>query len=311
MTNRIRAYCFTLNNYTDDEIRLIQDGDYSYIIYGKEIGESGTPHLQGFVHFENAKTMSAIHKLKGWKRTALSESMCPIKAIEYCKKGEQPHSEWERDGTAGSKYGLNSDVWERGSFKQGARTDIANVYDKVKNGMSVDDVAWENPSTYELCFRGLEKLEDIRLRKTFRKEMTQGTWFYGKTGCGKSEYVFDNFDINKAYSYPYDNGWWDGYKQQEIVIIDEFRGQIAFNELLRMVDKHPNYCVRRRCREPMPFNSKQVLITSSMSPQEVFNKLSKNDSLSQLYRRFKIYEIIDGIHILRDESYFDNLLDVE
>jgi len=299
--SRIYSYIFTLNNYSDEEINLIQEGDYAYIIYGKEVGsDNGTPHLQGFVRFESAKTMSAVHKLKGWKRTALKPSEKPLSAIDYCRKGVQEHSEWEEHGVKGPNYGKDADVWERGSFKQGARSDLDRLYADVREGKSVDDVAWENPSQYQMCHKALDKLEDIRLRKTRRSVMTEGIWVFGKTGTGKSEFAFSTYDDGQSYCYPYDGGWWDGYKQQDNVIIDEFRGQIMFSELLRMVDKHPNYFVRRRCREPMPFVSKKVIITSSLPPNEVFKNLSYNDKMAQLYRRFKIYELINGEAIERN-----------
>ncbi|WP_445779031.1 hypothetical protein [Shewanella sp.] len=52
-----RNWCFTLNNYTDTEYTSIlsfctKPGKL-YII-GKEIGESGTPHLQGYISSKNA-----------------------------------------------------------------------------------------------------------------------------------------------------------------------------------------------------------------------------------------------------------------
>jgi len=295
MCDRIRSYIFTLNNYTDEEISQLSSGDYTYIVWGREVGESGTPHLQGFVHFENAKTMSAVHKIKGWKRSALQPSVKPLSAIDYCKKGEQPHSEWEEFGVDGPNYGKNADLYERGVFKQGRRSELDAVYELVKSGVSVDEVAWDNPDIYERCHKSLTKIEDIRLRKLRRTEMTEGIWIFGETGSGKSEFAFNTYDDGNSYSYPYDNGWWDGYKCQPTVIVDEFRGQIPFNEILRMVDKHPNYYVRRRNREPMPFISKKVIITSSLHPREVFKNLSATDSIAQLYRRFKIYKIVDNI----------------
>lgn len=309
MCDRIRAYVFTLNNYTEEEVNLIKGGDYSYIVFGKEVGESGTPHLQGFVRFENAKTMSAIHKLKGWKRTALKVAEKPTIAIDYCKKGAQSHKEWEELNIKGPNYGKDAEVYEAGAYRQGERQDLFNIYQEVKEGKSSDDICWEKPLLWQKCYKSLEKIEDIKMRQKWRTEMTEGIWIYGKTGTGKSKYAFENYNPSTHYCYPYDGGWCDAYKQQDTVIIDEFRGQISFNELLRMVDINPNFFFRRRNRETIPFISKKVIVTSALAPCEVFKKLSANDSMEQLYRRFKIYELIDNELILRDEKYFENLIE--
>lgn len=51
-------WCFTLNNYTDDIISSIVPifKEFCKIaFYSKEIGESGTPHLQGYLEFKTKK----------------------------------------------------------------------------------------------------------------------------------------------------------------------------------------------------------------------------------------------------------------
>lgn len=287
--SKCRSYCFTLNNYSEQELKQVQETECSYLVFGKEVGESGTPHLQGFVHFINPRTITGLKRVKGLGRAHFEVAVAPKKAIEYCKKGEQSHEEFVKEGVNGANYGKNADVFEKGAFEQGARNDLKKVYEEVKNGKSVDDVAWDDPSSFDAASKTLLKLEDIRLRKLRRSEMTQGVWVFGGTGVGKSEWAFEQGG-ESFYVYPYDNDWWDGYKCEECVIIDEFRGQLPYNVILRMVDKHPNFYVRRRCREPMPFVSKKVIITSSLPPWKVFKNLDAQDSLNQLYRRFKVFE---------------------
>lgn len=63
---RGRKWVFTLNNYSDTETQNYED----YLkkncvkwIFGFEIGESGTPHLQGYFEFKNPRSFSSIKKV--------------------------------------------------------------------------------------------------------------------------------------------------------------------------------------------------------------------------------------------------------
>ena len=62
-----RSYLFTWNNYDEASIEYLRSeitAKAKYVIWGKEVAPTtGTPHLQGFVSFPNAKTMSAARKL--------------------------------------------------------------------------------------------------------------------------------------------------------------------------------------------------------------------------------------------------------
>ncbi len=60
-------WCFTLNNYTDQEYATIAGLEHGvqYLIVGKEIGLQGTPHLQGYVQFTAKKRLTAVKSLLG------------------------------------------------------------------------------------------------------------------------------------------------------------------------------------------------------------------------------------------------------
>lgn len=80
-----RNWCFTLNNYTDEEVEGIESWECKGVAFGKEVGESGTPHLQGFVHFENEVTLKACRALSSrahWER--MRGSLAQNEA--YCSK---------------------------------------------------------------------------------------------------------------------------------------------------------------------------------------------------------------------------------
>lgn len=117
-----KNWCFTLNNYSDDDIERLNglvdtDKRVSYIIYGKEIAESGTPHLQGFITCDKKSRLQLVKTVIG-ANPHLEISRNVNASIQYCKKD----GEWVEFGS-------------RGGGKQGSRSDIEDFKDAVKAGM--------------------------------------------------------------------------------------------------------------------------------------------------------------------------------
>lgn len=274
-TKTVRNLCFTLNNYTEEELDDIKKLVVAYMVIGKEVGESGTPHLQGYIEFKNSMRWETIKKrmprahLEKRKGTAQQAS-------DYCKK----------DG----------DFTEVGELsQQGARTDLADLVNQISAGeLTVQDVVLSNPIAFHQYGRTLNRVEDIALRARFRDWMTEGVWYFGPTGCGKSHRAFEGrFDPTKHYVWKDEvSGWQDGYTGQETVIVNEFRGGIKYAQLLELVDRWPT-TLNRRGREPVPFLARKLVVTSSLPPEEVYKTLSQQDSLAQLYRRFKVWRCVD------------------
>ena len=119
--------------------------------------------------------------------------------------------------------------------------------------------------------------------------MTKGIWICGASGSGKSHEAFSDYNPDTHYIKNLQEDWWDGYKGQETVIINEFRGEIRFSELLDLVDKWPK-TVKWRCRESVPFLAKRVIITSIKRPEDVYvNQV--NEPWKQFERRFVVKEM--------------------
>lgn len=108
-----RRWCFTKNNYNDADEVLIQAVDVKYIVYGREVGEQGTPHLQGYIIFRTNKRLAGLNNLfqAHWEVAHGTSAQC----VTYCKK----------DG----------DFFENGTVDQsGRRTDLENFKNAVKDG---------------------------------------------------------------------------------------------------------------------------------------------------------------------------------
>lgn len=273
-TDAKRNIFLTYNNYGENYDSFIEwcRNKCSYFVIGKEVGEKGTPHLQGYLEFKNQVRFNTLKKK--WNAIHWEDTIDVESSITYCKKE-------------------NNFIEEGTRKKQGERTDLKKIADDIFDGdTSVDAICVNNPMLYHLYGRTLHKIEDLAMRQRYRTTMTQGYWYYGSTGCGKSIKAFENFNPSTHYVWKLnDNNWQDGYTQQDTVIIDDFRGSIPYDELLRMVDIHPNYYVPRRGKEPIPFTSKTVIITSSLKPEQVYNRRDKEDSIEQLLRRFIVEKV--------------------
>lgn len=292
MVKRLTNICFTIYEYNigeknEDWVNRFESiGDIQYYVVGKETcPDTKRKHLQGYIEFTKEHTFNKLQKnLKNIHfegRLGTQEE-----AIKYCKK--------------------EGDYQEYGTPKQqGKRTDLKIIIDDIQSGKTnTDSIIINEPMLFHQYGRTLEKAEDIALRTRYRNWTTQGILYWGKTGTGKTYRAFQDFSPSTHYVLNLnDNGWWDGYKGQETVIINEFRGQITYSELLDLVDKYPK-TVKRRGREPVPFLAKTLILTSPMRIEDIYHRLNDDkDSFDQFYRRFKCYECIDTETVKITEKY--------
>nr|QKV51197.1 putative replication associated protein [Crucivirus sp.] len=240
---RVRGWCFTLNNYTPDDVKAAKalEHEFEYIVFGKEHGEQkDTPHLQGFVHANNARRGSAMRKLFNDRAHWEPQSGTFLEAAMYCKKGTQPHTEWltfKPEGWKGPNFGKDADIFEAGeACEQGERSDLEKVCKMIIEGHSLDDVATEAPSVFVRNVKGLAALRATRFTDRDPNKPPQVIWRWGLAGVGKTR---KPIEAHKSYFIKDGTMWWDGYEQQEAIIVDDFDGKWPYRDFLRFLDRYP------------------------------------------------------------------------
>ena len=152
-TKAMRHWCFTLNNYTDEEVDQFKLMGCRFIVFGFEIGEEcGTPHLQGYVEFEGTKRLSAMKKINARAHWGI-RYYTRQRARDYCKKGEQTKVEWDALHETGPNWGKNAIIFTKGDWESGGsgtRNDLLAVKEAIQNGASCL-ISWIQTSKFTAC----------------------------------------------------------------------------------------------------------------------------------------------------------------
>ena len=209
-----KTWVYTLNNFLDTDVEQFKAFTVNKHRCCKEIGDSGTLHLQGAITFKRAYRLTQLKKLNErvhWEIAKVQD------AENYCTKGEI--------------------VIDSNNGKQGARSDLKAVVDQLKKGDTMQAIAEEFPELYIKYHKGLSALKkEIQPRiKDFTK--TSVTVFWGPPGCGKTRKVHELEDNVYNVMEPINGSlWFDGYEGQEAILFDDFYGWIKYHMLLQLLD---------------------------------------------------------------------------
>lgn len=216
---RASAWVFTLQDDGEfkEEFKEIKEHKLvRYLCYQKEIGESGNAHYQGYIELNGRCRLSAMKKLNASAHFEPRRGSRE-QARDYCRKEES-----RVPGTEPIEWG----TWNnKGS---GARTDLAALYESVKNGDDFADIQEQHLESYAKYYKFADRARTNLKRKImesrpFQKPTIKTYW--GETGCGKTRLVHES----EPDVYTVDCGtsqtlWWDNYDGQEAILFDDFYG---------------------------------------------------------------------------------------
>ena len=260
------------------------------MVYGRETGSNGTPHLQGFVTFKAMKRFSAMKKINDRAHWETAKSISRINR-EYCLKGSQSKAEWDEFNTSGPNYGADVDFFEKGKCPtQGQRSDLEAACDRIDEGASMRDVAKEFRTTFVNNFKGLNAYQLITT-EGYCSDALRGIWIWGPSGVGKSSSVWKDYG-DSLFDKP-QNKWFDGYASEETILLDDFdkKGVCLSHYLKRWADHYP--CTGETKGGTVHLRHKRLVITSQYNIETLFGKPDEDDAIDQelldaLHRRFKV-----------------------
>ena len=254
MSRPVRRFCFTWNNYTVVDVITVKNFFIEFCKYGiagEEVAPTtGTPHIQGFCNLQKPMRFSAI-------KQHLSDAIHIEKANGsdeqnqvYCRKA----GTWFEQGTP---------------CKQGRRSDLESVVSAIQNGINTTTgIAELYPAAFIRYFRGINEYIKHVSPVAPRSVKTELYVYWGPPGTGKSRRALEEarvIDPESIYYKP--RGlWWDGYKQQRCVIVDDFYGWIKYDELLKITDRYPYKVQVKGGFEE--FTSTHIWITSNVDTDE-------------------------------------------
>jgi len=264
---QFRSYCFTINNFTEEEYEHLKTVPCIYACFQCEVApETLTPHIQGYIYFKEKKSLAFLKRTVNARAHYEAAAGTPQQNRTYCSK------------EGGTRF------YEMGDIPtQGARNDLAVVAKMINEGSTMKNVAIEHPEAFIKFSTGLIRYKALSSpRRDFKTEVF---WYYGPTGAGKS-YRASREAGPDAYYKMGGNKWWDMYDGHENVIIDDCRRDMCtFNELLRLLDRYPHR-VEVKCAS-VEFVAKRVWITCPFSPRELWRNEdgAEREDIGQLIRR--------------------------
>lgn len=264
--SRSRSFVFTCNNWKEEDEARVSMLGAQYHVYGKEVGESGTPHLQGYVYFKSQRSLKSIQKkLPGFhveprRGTHDQAREYCIKDGDYVEVGDPP----EKNG--------GSSMIERAKRNRRLRDEDLN--ELVDSG--------------ELCLSQVSQIKKARLilaneKPKFTAEGVRGVWIHGPPGTGKTHYARTHY--GEAFYIKPQNKWFDGYQGEKVIVLDDLdKGGACLGHYMKIwADKWA--CTGEVKGGTVPLQHEKFVVTSNYTPEQLWEE--DDEMLKAIERRFE------------------------
>ncbi len=281
MANKGRNWSFTINQ-NDDPVMdpktinglFSETGEVKYLVFQLEKGElTGYRHYQGFISYRNAISFNTM------RNVIASIHVEPVRgnlthAIEYAKK---PLTR------------INGPFEFGKEPSQGERSDLFDINLMIEDGSSTQEIRAKHPVQFLLYQNNIKNtINEIKRSKFMGIRKVLAFYLHGKTGVGKTRFIFDSFEHSSVYRVTDYTNPFDEYNFEPILVLDEYRGDFSISYMLNLLDIYPMQLKARYNNKTACFSL--VFILSNISLDTVYSKIkhSEPESYKALLRRLKI-----------------------
>lgn len=312
-----RKWQITINNpvdkgYTHERIKeeLSKFKAMVYWCMSDEIGEEGTYHTHIYFALSSATRFSTVKKRFNQGHFEIANGTSQQNRDYVYKEGK-----WEKDKK--KETNLNETHDEYGTMpveRQGARNDLADLYDMIKQGMNNFEILEVSPS----YMMNIDKIERVRqiikenlYKNTFRK--LDVAYVYGTTDSGKTRTIMEKYEYENVYRVTNYEHPFDGYKGQDVIVFEEFRSSLKIQDMLNFLDGYPLELPCRYADKIACYT--KVYITTNIPLERQYENIQKEcvetwNALLRRIHKIKEYSKKKVIEYSMDE-YFNRFVDVD
>jgi hypothetical protein len=275
-----KDWAFTDYDVSEERKAWLLELDCQYIVFQLEIcPKSQRPHLQGFVQFKKRLRRPGVNRAMESKMHVGSRWKTVDEAADYCKK--------EESRAPGSESG----PWESGTRQcQGNRKGEGSKLDAIQKmileGKSAEEIADVEFTCWARNHRSIDRYIKMKAPKRDEETETDVICYWGDTRTGKSRAARAETKAAGLTLYNKPGGmYWDGYKGEDVVLVDDFRGNCTIEEFLTATDRY---------HVQVPFKggfhnltAKKMIYTSNLHPKEWWPKANER-SLAAIMARFSM-----------------------